>query len=93
MRILVGLKVGSLNCVGHESEDVIFFECTDIHQAAVETLKQNWSNAWWVHYVIDGEFHDTQTQKTWTVDSRGHTKKDYRTETDNVFSARWEATK
>ena len=37
----------------------------------------------------DCEFHDDQTSTTWSTDSSGHTKKDYRKEALETFISRW----
>ncbi len=87
--ILVGLNIESINCVGHGGTTKTFFECDDIHEAAIETLKCNHSNSFWVHSVLSGEFHDTETKRTWSVDSGGHTQKDYHNENSVSFRRRW----
>ena len=89
--ILVGLKIKWSNCVGAIDIHNLFFECNDYHEAATETLKCNWSNSWQGQYVTSGEFHDTVSKNTWSVDSGGHTKKDYRKEKDNDFMKRWKS--
>ena len=87
--ILVGLnyKWGCVNGDGREGKD--YFESKDIHEAAVETIKRSWSNSWQYNTIWGGEFHDTETHKTWSVDSGGHTQRDYRNESENVFRNRW----
>lgn len=87
--ILVGLKCRWTNCVGAEHINTYFFEAKDIHEAAVETLKSSWSNPWQCLCVISGEFHDTSSLNTWSVDSGGHTKRDYRKEETETFKKRW----
>ncbi len=87
--ILVGLEIEWLNCVGASKKQIVFFDADDIHEAAVETLKCNWSSGYQSSRILRGEFHDTKTEKTWSVDSGGHTKKDYRSETDLSFEKRW----
>ena len=88
--ILVGLNYRWLNCVGACKEEKTFFEAQDIHEAAKETFKSTWSSGFQVQTVVGGEFHDTETGKTWSVDANGHTKQDYRRERDSVFRKRWE---
>lgn len=91
--ILVGLNIESINCAGRGGIEQIFFECNDIHEAAVETLKCNHSNSFWSVSVISGEFHDTETKRTWSVDSGGHTQKDYHSENSVSFRHRWDEEK
>lgn len=88
--ILVGLNVVWMNCCGARDEHKYFFEANDYHEAATEVLRTGWSNPFQNQQVKDGEFHDTETKRTWSVDAGGHTKKDYRTETTDAFKERWE---
>ena len=90
MAILVALHLKWLNCCGAYANRKVFFESSDIHEAAVSTLKCNWSNSWQSQSVSDGEFHDTLTLNTWSVDSGGHTMKDYRKESSKTFKRRWQ---
>ena len=87
--IMVGLNYRWGNAAGASTTGKFFFEAKDYHEAAVETLKTSWSNPWQVQMVIGGEFHDTSTHRTWSVDSGGHTKKDYRKESQQDFIKRW----
>ena len=66
------------------------FEAKDIHEAAVETLKSSWCNNWQHQRITGGEFHDTETLNTWSVDSGGHTQRDYRKEPTERFRTRWD---
>lgn len=88
--ILVGINTEWLNCVGSHKERRFFFTAKDIHEAATETLKSNWSTSWQNQRVVGGEFHDTETGKTWSVDAGGHTKRDYRKEPERQFRERWD---
>lgn len=87
--ILCGLIVDWHNCAGASAVQINFFEANDIHEAAVATLKHNWSGSFQGQNVKSGEFHDTTSQKTWSVDRGGHTQKDYRHESEQAFRSRW----
>lgn len=87
--ILVGLKARWMNAAGASDNNRFFFTAVDVHEAAVETLKTSWATPWQSQSVEGGEFHDTDTLKTWSVDSGGHTKRDYKRETTESFVRRW----
>ena len=87
--ILVGLTIENHAMGMEHSTDKDFFEAKDIHEAASKTKRSNWSTGWQLQEVADGEFHDTDTHKTWSVDRDGHTKRDYRIESDKSFKDRW----
>jgi hypothetical protein len=87
--ILVGIKIEQGNCEGYNTENQFIYECADIHEASISVLKSTWSNSFRIQTFLAGEFHDTETSKTWTVDERGHTQRDYRNETINEFKERW----
>ena len=87
--IKVGLNIKWRNSAGAEANEKYLFDAADIHEAAVETLKASWSSPWQGQSVKNGEFHDTDTMNTWSVDSRGHTKRDYRKEKTEAFEKRW----
>lgn len=87
--ILVGLQTEWMNCVGTSSTRYFLEEYSDIHEAAVAVLKSTWSTSFQCQRFKHGEFHDTQTRKTWTVDAGGHTQKDYRSEGTVSFNKRW----
>ena len=86
--ILVGLNYKWTN--GYSSDGgKILFEAKDIHEAAVETLKASWTTNWQHQRITGGEFHDTETLNTWSVDNGGHTQRDYRKEKTENFKTRW----
>lgn len=87
--ILVGLNCEWSNCVGTHGEYKNYFECEDYRDAARCTLRNNYSNRYQGQNVLNGEFHDTETNITWSVDYKGHTQKDYRKETNDSFIERW----
>lgn len=88
--ILCGLTIEYINCAGYASEKNFFFKAKDIHEAAIETCKCNYSCSFWSRHVIKGEFHDTTTHNSWSIDSHGHTKGDYHREFIEDFFSRWE---
>ena len=88
--ILCGINLAWSNCAGTSSVKPYYFEANNIHEAAIATLKCNWSNSFQGQTVKYGEFHDTDTHNTWSVDSGGHTQKNYRRESESVFKARWQ---
>ena len=87
--IIVGLETEWENCAGGHSIHKFCFECADIHEAAVAVLKNNWSNGFQGNCFKSGEFHDDSTGNSWSVDSGGHTKRDYRKESTKDFIGRW----
>lgn len=87
--IIVGINIESINCAGYSCEFSLCFDCIDYHEAAIETIKCQNGTPWISRFFRDGEFHDTQTNRTWHVDSGGHTKKDYRYESEKDFRKRW----
>lgn len=87
--ILVGLDYVWMNCAGAKSDGKYFFEAIDLHDAAQETWKSTWASPWQTQTVLGGEFHDTETGRTWSVDGCGHSKKNYHAETDEEFRERW----
>lgn len=87
--IMAGFTYEQLDCHGHYLKKKDIFEANDYHEAAVQMIKMSRTTGYWSFTVIDGEFHDTETLKTWSVDSRGHTKKDYRNELTKDFALRW----
>lgn len=94
--IIVGIKVRALCCTGIGNYEFCCFECSDIHEAATEVLKINRGMtyaSYWTYSVVDGEFHDTETNKSWHVDAGGHTQRDYRRESSDTFKKRWEPRK
>lgn len=87
--IFVGTDVEWLNCAGARAIDKYFFTANDYHEASEELIKYNHSNGYTCQRVLNAEFHDTKTGRTWNVDSRGHTQKNYYYESDNDFKERW----
>lgn len=87
--ILCGLSLDHCNCAGYGHQSTVFFEADDVHDAAIQTIKSTWTTGYQVQTFLNGEFHDTNTATTWSVDSRGHTKKDYRHESEYEFRERW----
>lgn len=87
--IFVGTEVEWLNCAGAREINKYFFTANDYHEASEELIKYNHSNGYTCQRVLNAEFHDTKTGKTWNVDSRGHTQKNYHYESDNDFKERW----
>ena len=91
--ILIGMRYERLDCTGRRTEGTYLEEAADIHAAAATVLKSSWGTPWQMKDVVGGEFHDTATHKTWSVDRHGHTKHDYRDETEQAFRKRWEELK
>lgn len=87
--ILVGLSYEWINAAGHSRIGTHYFEAEDIHEAASGTWKSTWTTPFQCMTIKGGEFHDTETHNTWSVDSGGHTKKDYRRESEKSFINRW----
>lgn len=88
--IIVGIKTRWLNCAGALSEKCYLFRINGDHRkAASEVCKCNWNTPWQGQQVTDGEFHDASTGNTWSIDGHGHTKRDYRKETELMFTERW----
>lgn len=87
--IIVGLKIDKICCTGVSGYSYYCFDCTDYHEAAVEVLKSQHGSPWWSYRFKDGELHDTESKRTWHIDSGGHTKRDYRSESDEDFRKRW----
>ena len=87
--IIVGLEIEEICCTGSSFNSRYCFECVDYHEAAIEILKSQNGSPWWSYLFKEAEFHDTETRKTWHVDSGGHTFKDYRSESDEAFKKRW----
>lgn len=88
--ILCGLILDHCNCAGYGGDSTDFFEADELHDAVFKLLRYNRTSSFGFQQVKNGEFHDTNTHVTWSVDSRGHTKKDYRIETEYDFRERWE---
>lgn len=90
--IIVGAKIEELVCTGRYSAyRTLNFECQNIHEASKELWKccHN-SSPFFVYKFVYGEFHDTSTSNTWSVDSCGHTQKDYKKESKFDFLNRWD---
>lgn len=87
--ILVGLQLKWTNCAGYSDTGYTLWESADIHEASESVLRSQWTNPWQGQFFEFGEFHDTQTGKTWSVDAGGHTQKDYRDEKTDDFRKRW----
>lgn len=89
--ILVGLNCEWMNCAGAKDERKYIFQADDYHEAARETWKSSWASPWQNQIVLGGEFHDTENKRTWSIDGCGHSKKDYRVESDEEFRKRWKS--
>lgn len=63
----------------------------NVHEAASFVFQRSYCYPYRTAYpeFYDCEFHDDQTSTTWSTDSRGHTKRDYRKEPTEVFIRRW----
>ena len=65
-------------------------EATDVHEAARETWRFFHPRHFLtVHDYVRAEMHDTETRKTWTVNDKGHSQRDYRTEETDDFKRRY----
>ena len=87
--IFVGADIEWLNCAGARTIQKEFFTANDYHEASKELIKCNHSNGYTCQRVLNAEFHDTKTGRTWNVDSHGHTQKNYHYDSDNDFKERW----
>ena len=89
--ILIGALLRLTDCAGHSWEESCYCDDNwDIHSAARDMWKiANYGSNFHSRTLIKAEFHDTGTQKTWSVDSCGHTKYDYHKEKTEDFQTRW----
>lgn len=89
--ILVGCETLWMNCVGASCIDRSMFndQFDDVYAASKALIRISWSSSFQSQHFRSGEFHDTVSHKTWSVEYNGHTKKDYKRETEEAFRKRW----
>lgn len=90
--ILVGYTYRFVNCAGKSStnsrlDDNMYCDA----KAAAKTIWTISHNitSFWYYDILKAEFHDTDTNTTWSVDGNGHTQRDYRSEATENFKSRW----
>lgn len=62
----------------------------NIHEAASFCFWMSKGGKLTVHDFLYGQFFDDNTRKSWTVDSCGHSKKDYVLTTCEQFEDKWQ---
>ena len=87
--IQVGYEYESVNVAGTHFVKKDYFHAEDIHEAARQIRMVSRSNSFWSTMIRNAYFHDTETKRTWEVDSYGHTKGEYFTESDLDFLNRY----
>lgn len=71
-------------------DELFWTECVDYHDAAKKLWVHNRPSSSRIGMKMwKAEFHDCGTSRTWSVDSAGHTQKDYRTEKTEDFVKRY----
>ncbi|MBQ7216958.1 MAG: hypothetical protein IJS39_13360 [Synergistaceae bacterium] len=90
MSILSGLEVELVLNTGASAVHKVYDSFVTLHDAAVAVWQIDHKvSQYMATKVLRGEFHDTQSGYTWSIEPTGKSKGDYRREKKEAFIARW----